>query len=436
MRYMFVFSIVMAMAVPALCAVSDSAIEQATAQYNKTFEDARESGGQLTVADEGDFVDQAYAGINLGELTLDQVQKVLDSVPVLLSLKVDAALTERLTEASKAANVDGARASILLLQLIPFTATPEERLSAIDSTLSHPALAEAVARGYGAQIFETAASLPPQGLLSIRRQLLTLTPSISANAPTALYASGAKFFLAVADNLNASDIHSFAPLRERFASALADRLRGHITMQERGVLTKAQERLNGAYARGELIGFPAPKIDFIWYKDPAHPNQVVKSLQDLRGKVVMLDFWATWCGPCRVSFPRVKAVSRYYRGYDVAVVSVTSLQGYSITSQGDRIDTKLNPQKELDLMPDFIKSEGITWPVAFSKQSVFNPDYGVTGIPDVVIIDAKGIVRYAGLHPDTPLQEKTSIIDKLLSDANLVVPASLLQINRKQVSHG
>ena len=51
----------------------------------------------------------------------------------------------------------------------------------------------------------------------------------------------------------------------------------------------------------------------------------------------------------------------------------------------------------------------MTWPVAFSKQPVFNPDYGVMGIPDVIIIDGKGIVRHVGLHPAMKLEEKTAL---------------------------
>jgi thiol-disulfide isomerase/thioredoxin len=433
--YGIILSAVMGMGIPAFCAVPDSAIQQASTQYHKLFDDARENGDRPSGGDQGDYIDQAYSQIHLDELSLDQVQTVLDSVPVLLSVKVNAGLNDYLTKHSKAPDAAGARAAILLLQMVPFTAKPEERLAAINTTLSHPALAEAVANGYGAQIFQTAASLTPQGLLSIREKLLALTPSIPANASVSLYAAGASFILAAADSLNAQDIHSFSPLRERFSSAVAETLKGQLTDAQRTILVRSHERLDGAFARGELVGFPAPNINFIWFKDPAHPDQAVKSLEDLRGKVVVLDFWATWCGPCRASFPKVKALSRYYRGYAVVVVGVTSLQGFSVDAQSQRIDTKDNPQKELDLMSDFVKDENITWPVAFSKQRVFNPDYGVTGIPDVAIIDPKGIVRYVGLHPDMPLQEKTNIIDKLLAEANLQIPAQLLEMNKSQISH-
>jgi hypothetical protein len=122
----------------------------------------------------------------------------------------------------------------------------------------------------------------------------------------------------------------------------------------------------------------------------------------------------------------VKAVYKYYRGYDVQVIGVTSLQGFSVAGN-QRIDTKDNPEKEFGLMPDFMKEKEMIWPVAFSKQPVFNPDYGITGIPDMIIIDGKGIVRYVGLHPGaTKLEEKTKIIDQLLSENKSMIPAQLM----------
>ena len=69
-----------------------------------------------------------------------------------------------------------------------------------------------------------------------------------------------------------------------------------------------------------------------------------------------------------------------------------------------------------------IGKKGITWPIAFSQEEVFNPEYGVNGIPHVVILDAKGVVRYTDLHPSEALASKAKKIDALLAEAGAKAP--------------
>jgi hypothetical protein len=61
-----------------------------------------------------------------------------------------------------------------------------------------------------------------------------------------------------------------------------------------------------------------------------------------------------------------------------------------------------------------MKAKGIDWTIVFSEQEVFNPDYGVNGIPHVTILDADGFVRHSDLHPADPMHEKCAKIDALL----------------------
>lgn len=73
-------------------------------------------------------------------------------------------------------------------------------------------------------------------------------------------------------------------------------------------------------------------------------------------------------------------------------------------------------------MPAFMKAKDMTWPVVFSEQEVFNPDYGVRGIPHMAIIAPDGTVRYNGMHPATPHAEKVKKIDPILREFGLKVP--------------
>lgn len=183
--------------------------------------------------------------------------------------------------------------------------------------------------------------------------------------------------------------------------------------------------LNSSFAQGKLIDNEAPEIDFIWAS-----NGSAKKLSDLKGKVVVVDFWATWCGPCVKSFPNIRELQKRYKGYPVEIVGVTSIQGSHIDRSGEKpvsVDTKGNPELEYSLMKQFMKTMDMPWTVAFSTQNVFNPEYGVKGIPHVAIVDAEGKVRFNALRPyDAPYHEAEKI-DGLLKEAGLKYPTKPME---------
>ncbi|HVT58865.1 MAG TPA: TlpA disulfide reductase family protein [Thermoanaerobaculia bacterium] len=102
------------------------------------------------------------------------------------------------------------------------------------------------------------------------------------------------------------------------------------------------------------------------------------SSQDLRGRVVVLDFWTTWCQPCRREFPELEKVYEELRASpDVAFYAV----------DGDRGDTPENARR-------FFRETGYRLPVAYDHGSKVYEAFGAPGFPTLVIIDRAGRLRF------------------------------------------
>lgn len=193
--------------------------------------------------------------------------------------------------------------------------------------------------------------------------------------------------------------------------------------RRRALVEEAIQYLQGPYATGTLVGNKAPGLDIIWISGGKE-----KSLDDLKGKVVVLDFWATKCAPCVSIFPNMRELEKRYAKYPVEIIGVTSIMGYHVDMKhGKTIKTEGKPDYEIELMQALMKDMEITWRVAFTEQNVMNMDYGVTSIPHIVILDAEGNVRYNGTDPFEAPYHKAEKIDALLKEAGSRYPSSPME---------
>jgi thiol-disulfide isomerase/thioredoxin len=115
-------------------------------------------------------------------------------------------------------------------------------------------------------------------------------------------------------------------------------------------------------------------------------------LDALRGQVVMINFWASWCGPCRQEFPILEQMYRKYgpMGFSLIAVNVES----------DPADS----ERFLAKMP-------VSFPIAYDAGNVVSDAYGVSAMPTTLIIDRKGKVRW--MHRAYKPGDENEYLDQL-----------------------
>lgn len=138
---------------------------------------------------------------------------------------------------------------------------------------------------------------------------------------------------------------------------------------EPGVRQAVSQLVN--YFRANMVDIPAPEIA------QTDTTGAVRKLSDLKGKVVLIDFWASWCGPCRKENPTVVAAYKKYRdkGFEVFSVSLDNDRSRWINA---------------------INQDGLVWPNHVSDLKYWQNEaaakYSVTSIPRTVLIDKNGVI--------------------------------------------
>lgn len=125
-------------------------------------------------------------------------------------------------------------------------------------------------------------------------------------------------------------------------------------------------------------------------------------LKQLRGKVVLIDIWATWCGPCRMIAPTLQALHSRYSKQGLQVIGLSVDEGATLPA-----------------VPQFAKYYGLTYTISASPEqnSAIQRRYNGAGLPAQYLIDKKGIVRWSqlGVSYNEP-RELDAKIKKLLAE--------------------
>ena len=172
---------------------------------------------------------------------------------------------------------------------------------------------------------------------------------------------------------------------------------------------KAQSSLLSALRQKQkqaaLRGESAPEIVVSKWID----QQPVK-LSDLKGQVVLLDFWATWCGPCLAAFPHLKTWHEKYKDKGLVIIGLTKYYG---SGEG----REMQPVEEFTFLQRFKKEHEMPYGVAVADGVENLVNYGINGIPTAVLIDRQGRVRFltTGTGPGSE-REIAAVIEKLIQE--------------------
>jgi thiol-disulfide isomerase/thioredoxin len=121
--------------------------------------------------------------------------------------------------------------------------------------------------------------------------------------------------------------------------------------------------------RMDLLGVSAPQWKDLDVVSGSSPT----SIASLRGRVVLLDFWATWCAPCRVFVPKLDALQARYGAQGLKVVGVSTEDAQEVALFAQRMSLR--------------------YAIAVDKHAETTRSYGVVSMPTLVVIDKRGVVR-------------------------------------------
>lgn len=144
----------------------------------------------------------------------------------------------------------------------------------------------------------------------------------------------------------------------------------------------------GCGGQKSLVGQPAPDFNFYVTEEQSI------SLSDLQGSPVLLNFWATWCGPCASEMPYLQQVYGDWQERGLVLLAINIGESY--------------PEVE-----DFVQSRGLSLPVLLDSEGIVASQYGVGPIPTTFFIDSQGIVQHVQVGAFQSAADIESILSQL-----------------------
>jgi thiol-disulfide isomerase/thioredoxin len=189
-------------------------------------------------------------------------------------------------------------------------------------------------------------------------------------------------------------------------SAFAERVKQIMgatgTPNQRRAANSGFIQLRDRAAQLNLIRCEAPAVSVgEWVKgSPA-------TLGDLRGRVILLEFWATWCEPCREMFPKLKSLHDKFAGRALEIIALTR---FYMSHPG----TPDSREQELELISRAVAEHDLNFRVGVMDDERAQEIYGATGLPTLFIIDRQGLVRWAGhVNEDAELE---ALLERFLDE--------------------
>jgi peroxiredoxin len=151
---------------------------------------------------------------------------------------------------------------------------------------------------------------------------------------------------------------------------------------------------SAAESKGGLVGNPAPEFSM---KAITGGSGTV-SLKSLRGKVVVVDFWGTFCEPCKKSFPKLQDLNTKYGASGLKIVGISE-----------------DESEDKDKIPGFASTYGAKFSLGWDSDKLIAKSYKPETMPSSFIIDKKGVVRFAhvGYHDGEEAQVEKEIKELL-----------------------
>lgn len=144
---------------------------------------------------------------------------------------------------------------------------------------------------------------------------------------------------------------------------------------------------------GVELGMPVPEVTL-----PSITQDATLRLADLRGKVVYVDFWASWCGPCRQSLPELDRLRRKYR---------KNFEVFAINLDEDPADGLR-----------FLEKYPVSYPVVSDPGATYPEIFGVMGMPTSYLLDRNGNVRYVHQgYRDGDAAKIEAVLQQLIAEA-------------------